>query len=60
MLTVYKEWCIANNKKPVERILFCKIMDEENISIHMPRKYQWDLCCGYKVGSVSQDIWKSY
>lgn len=60
MFTVYKEWCVANNLKPTGRILFCKILDEAKIAIHMPRKDQCDVCCGFKVGTVSQEDYEKH
>lgn len=57
MFSVYKDWCTANNKKSAGRILFCKILSEESIAIHMPRKDQCDICCAFKVGSVTQELY---
>lgn len=34
IFAAYKEWCVASNLKPTGRILFCTILDEENIAIH--------------------------
>lgn len=54
MHEVFVEWCREHNNKAVSRPTFLRILNQENIAIHNPRKDQCDTCCSFKTGNISQ------
>lgn len=50
MHSEFARWC--KEKKGSEA---AEILQEENISIHAPRKDQCDVCCSYDLGQLSED-----
>lgn len=55
MNAVFKEWCTEKGYRAASRKTFSKVLKEENIGIHHPRKDQCDTCCSYKTGNISQE-----
>jgi hypothetical protein len=55
MHNIYKGCCLENNLDAVNRNIFSKILHEEKISIHRPRKDQCNLCFGFKLGNVNEE-----
>ncbi|CAH0713547.1 unnamed protein product, partial [Brenthis ino] len=60
MHQVFKEWCIKNHYKAASRGTFSKILTNENIGIHLPRKDQSRMCCSYKTGNISKEEYESH
>lgn len=60
LFQVYEEFCKQHNQKPISRTLFRKLLKEENIAIHQPRKDQCDFCCMRKLGNLSEDIYNDH
>lgn len=56
----YKKFCLEQNKKPVGRTLFQKILKSEAIAIHKPRKDQCDICCSWKTGNISEEDYNTH
>lgn len=57
---VYKNWCDQQNVKAAGKTFFKKFLDTQNIAIHMPRKDQCDVCCGYKTKHISQQEYENH
>ncbi|KAK5641006.1 hypothetical protein RI129_009553 [Pyrocoelia pectoralis] len=61
MYSVFEDWCKENNKKYIpSRITFCKVLDKEKISIHMPRKDLCDTCYEYNAGNLNQEDYNAH
>lgn len=60
MHQVYKEWCIENNYRAASRMVFTRVLAQERIGIHQPRKDQCDTCCSYKTGNISQQEYENH
>lgn len=60
MHSVYKIWCIEQNKKLVSRNSFFSVLRKENISIHKPRKDQCDVCSSFQLKNVSQEEYETH
>ncbi|CAH2004694.1 unnamed protein product [Acanthoscelides obtectus] len=60
MYSVYEDWCKSNDTKAASRTFFLDVLKQEKIKIHSPRKDQCDICCGYKVKSVSYDEYQKH
>lgn len=62
-LHIYKEYvnfCTEKNTKAVSRTLFTNILKSEKIAIHQPRKDQCDLCCSWKTGNISENVYNNH
>ncbi|KAJ2940829.1 hypothetical protein O0L34_g10080 [Tuta absoluta] len=60
MYDVYKQWCQDNNKRPAARMTFLKVLNQENIGIHHPRKDQCDTCCSFKTGNITKESYDQH
>lgn len=60
MFCTYQKWCQEQNRLPAYLTLFKTILKDENISIHAPRKDQCDVCCGFKLGSIPDNIYQNH
>lgn len=54
MHDVFVEWCREHSYQAASRPTFLKVLKQENIAIHHPRKDQCDTCCSFKAGKISQ------
>ncbi|CAG9794569.1 unnamed protein product [Diatraea saccharalis] len=54
MHAVFKDWCTEKGYRAASRKTFSKVLTNNNIGIHHPRKDQCDTCCSYKTGNISQ------
>lgn len=57
MYRVYQDWCKENNQSSAFKKIFIKILVQKKISIHIPRKDQCDICCGYDLKLVERDVY---
>lgn len=60
MHEVYVEWCDEQDLRAASRPTFLKVLKQENIAIHHPRKDQCDTCCSFKVGNISQEEYDNH
>lgn len=60
MHQIFKEWCVENNYSAASRKIFSKVLSQENIGIHHPRKDQCDTCCSYKTGNISKEEYETH
>lgn len=57
MYRVYENWCKENNQTCASKKIFVKILIEEKISIHIPRKDQCDICYGYDLNNFDREVY---
>lgn len=59
MYSVYKDYIEKEslNVQPVSRQVFSSILKQSNISIHVPRKDQCDICCMHEVGTIEESAY---
>lgn len=57
---IYKEECTKSNELPLSIFSFNKILEENNIAIHLPKKDQCDVCCSHKVGQVEEESYQKH
>lgn len=60
MYRIYSEWCQDEDKKCAGRETFIKMLRDQNIGIHSPRKDQCDICLGHDYGTTDDNIYKKY
>lgn len=60
MYKVYQEWSQEKDITYATKTVFCNTLKKENIKIHQPRKDQCDLCVGFKLGSVSENVYNNH
>lgn len=54
MHDVFVECCRENNYHAASRPTFLRVLNQEKIGIHHPRKHMCDTCCSFNVGNISQ------
>lgn len=54
MHDVFVEWCREHSYQAASRPTFLRVLKQENLAIHHPRKDQCDTCCSFKAGNISQ------
>lgn len=57
MYSVYKNWCNENQRLHCGRDKFIKIIADNNIAIHQPKKDQCDVCIEHSLGTVSEETY---
>lgn len=57
---VYTEWCLERKVTAAGRTLFTNFLKKKNVAIHMPRKDQCDICCGYKAKQISEEAYQNH
>jgi len=60
---LYNIYCVActnDNKEPLSRKKFVGVYNDQNLSIFMPKKYQCNKCCEYKVNNVSEEEYQKH
>ena len=55
MHSVYVEWCYEQNVIPVSRQSFNRVLTEQKVSIHKPKKDQCDICCEHAAGQLNTE-----
>jgi hypothetical protein len=60
MYYVYANFARSKGTRPVCRQIFTRILEENKISIHVPRKDQCDMCCSHSAGNVAQDEYEDH
>lgn len=60
MFRVYSDWIIEQGFLSASKTLYLNTLKLEKISIHKPRKYQCDICCSYKNGTVEENEYNAH
>lgn len=53
MYNVYNEWCNTSNHILAGRMYFDRVIKENNIAIHAPRKDQCDICSSFRIKNIT-------
>uniref|UniRef100_A0A1B6FH71 Uncharacterized protein n=1 Tax=Cuerna arida TaxID=1464854 RepID=A0A1B6FH71_9HEMI len=60
MYRTYKQTMIDQNKVWGSEALYDDVFNELNLSLDIPRKDHCDLCCSYKLGNISNEIYQQH
>lgn len=58
LFKIYKQKCGEDGFQAVCRRKFFALFDDQNLSIHHPKKDRCDVCCSYEAGNLGEDEYK--